>query len=101
MARFPSEKGRVSLKAVLRWLARREVTRLLIEGGGEVAAAAFEAGVVDRVCWVIAPKVIGGRKAPTSVEGTGAGFLRAAVPLKGLRVRRLGEDILVTGDVGR
>lgn len=99
--RFPSEKGRVSLKAVLRWLARREVTRVLIEGGGEVAAAAFEAGVADRVCWIIAPKIIGGRKAPTSVEGTGARFLRAAIPLKNFQVRRLGEDLLVTGDVGR
>lgn len=99
VVRFPTARGRVSMKALLRWLAKREVTRLLIEGGGEVIASAFAAGAVDRVHWVIAPKVIGGRRAPTSVEGEGAPFLRQAVALGDLRVGRLGSDLLVTTDV--
>ncbi len=98
VARFPTERGRVSMKALLRWLAGREVTRLLIEGGGEVIASAFAAGAVDRVQWVISPRVIGGRKAPTSVEGKGALSLRQGVPLHNMRVRRLGADLLVTAD---
>ena len=99
VVRLPAERGQVSMKALLRWLAGREVTRLLIEGGGEVIASAFAAGAVDRVHWVIAPKVIGGRRAPTPVEGMGVPSLRQAVPLKDMRTRRLGADLLVTANV--
>lgn len=101
VVRLPAEGSRVSMRALLRWLAGREVTRLLIEGGGEVIASAFAAGAVDRVHWIVAPKVIGGREAPSSVGGTGARFLSRAVALRDVRVRRLGPDLVVSGDVQR
>lgn len=97
--RLPSAQGRVNLKALLKELHRREIARLLIEGGGEVVASALEAGVVDRVAWVIAPKILGGSMAPTAVGGVGVSSPGQAIQLKGLSVRRLGPDLLVTGDV--
>jgi diaminohydroxyphosphoribosylaminopyrimidine deaminase/5-amino-6-(5-phosphoribosylamino)uracil reductase len=87
------------LKGLLGQLAKREISHLLIEGGGEVIASAFAAKVVDRVAWIIAPKILGGRDAPTSVDGIGISRLRQAIPLQGIQLNRLGSDLLVEGNV--
>ncbi len=96
--RLPSSGGRVDLKSVLKRLAHSEITHLLVEGGAEVIASAFAARIVDRIYCVIAPKIIGGRGAPTSVEGVGAAFLSGVVQLESLTVRCLGSDLLVTAE---
>lgn len=46
--------------AVGRALAERGLTRVLIEGGGQVAAAFLRAGLIDEVAWFRGPSVIGG-----------------------------------------
>ena len=45
---------------VLQALGQRAVTRLLVEGGGRLAASLFQAELVDRLVWFHAPSVIGG-----------------------------------------
>jgi len=95
----PAREGQVDLKGLLRQLAKREISHLLIEGGGEVIASAFAAQAVDRVAWIIAPKILGGRDAPTSVDGIGISRLRQAIPIQNIRFHRLGSDLLVEGDV--
>ncbi|MBI3616215.1 MAG: bifunctional diaminohydroxyphosphoribosylaminopyrimidine deaminase/5-amino-6-(5-phosphoribosylamino)uracil reductase RibD [Candidatus Omnitrophica bacterium] len=97
--RLPARDGRVDLQALLRQLARREISHLLIEGGGETIASAFAARAVDRVCWIVAPLVVGGRQAPTAVEGMGVSSLNQAVRLKDLSVQHLGPDLLLQGYV--
>jgi diaminohydroxyphosphoribosylaminopyrimidine deaminase/5-amino-6-(5-phosphoribosylamino)uracil reductase len=52
--------GRLAPAAVLAALARRGITRLLVEGGPRVATSFLAAGLVDRVAWSIAPRLIGG-----------------------------------------
>ena len=52
-------------------LARREIMTVLIEGGGTTHATAFNAGIVDKVMFFVAPKIVGGRDAVTAVEGGG------------------------------
>ena len=99
MVRLPAARGRVDLRALLKLLARREVCRLLIEGGGEVIASALAAKAVDRVIWIIAPKIIGGRAAVASVGGEGVSSLAKAIPVREMSVRRLGEDWVATGRV--
>ncbi len=46
--------------AVGKALAERGLTRVMIEGGGQVSAAFLRAGLVDEVAWFKAPSVIGG-----------------------------------------
>ncbi len=70
--------GNLSVSAALAALAKRGVTRLLVEGGGHVAAAFLRAGLVDRLVWFHAPQVIGGDGVP-AVAGFG---LEAAAPLR-------------------
>ena len=51
------------------------VKQLLIEGGGQINFALFEAGLIDDVYLTLCPKIIGGRDVPTVVEGEGFDFL--------------------------
>ena len=91
---------RVDLKILLEELARREITSVLVEGGGTLNYALLEAGLVDKVFAVIAPKILGGKSALTAVEGEGFKKLSDAVLLKNISVEKLGDDILISGCVG-
>lgn len=91
------KKGYIELLDLLEFLGRRHFTNVLIEGGGEVIASAFEDRVVDRVFAFIAPKVLGGRGAVSPVEGVGVGKIRQAVTLTRTKVHRIGDDTLLEG----
>jgi len=97
VAVLPAREGRVDLRALLSLLGRRGVLTLLVEGGGVLLGSFFDQGLVDKVHAVIAPMVIGAREAPMAVAGRGAVRMAQAVRLRDVSVRRLGEDVLVTG----
>jgi diaminohydroxyphosphoribosylaminopyrimidine deaminase/5-amino-6-(5-phosphoribosylamino)uracil reductase len=54
------EMGGIDLAAMLRAFGDKGLTRLLVEGGGTIAAALLRAGLVDRLVWMRAPLAIGG-----------------------------------------
>jgi diaminohydroxyphosphoribosylaminopyrimidine deaminase/5-amino-6-(5-phosphoribosylamino)uracil reductase len=72
---------------------------LLVEGGAEVHASFLDLDLADRLEFFLAPKVIGGRAAPGPVGGPGRAQMADALPLHNLKLRRLGEDILVTASL--
>ena len=65
------DDARVDLNILMCLLGRREIDSVLLEGGATLNAAAFEAGVVNKVVAFIAPKLIGGAAAPPPVGGAG------------------------------
>jgi diaminohydroxyphosphoribosylaminopyrimidine deaminase/5-amino-6-(5-phosphoribosylamino)uracil reductase len=87
-----SEMG-IDLQAGLTALARRGLTRVLVEGGGQVAASFIRAGLVDRVAWFHAPAVMGGDGWP-GVRGFGTEKLAMMPRFTRHRVTSLGGDIL-------
>jgi diaminohydroxyphosphoribosylaminopyrimidine deaminase/5-amino-6-(5-phosphoribosylamino)uracil reductase len=89
---------RVAFVALVKALAARGITRLLIEGGGEVAAAALRARVVDEVAIFLAPMLIGA----DGIPAIGPLVLRSlgrAVRLHRVQIERVGQDLLVRADV--
>ena len=86
-----------SWPSLLRTLGRWDITSLLIEGGGKTLASAFEAGVVNKVVFFYAPKLIGGLRAITAVEGNGM----LPIQLERVRWRRTGKDLMVEAYVQR
>ena len=78
-------------------LGQRGVTALLLEGGGELAAAALRAGIVNKVAFFIAPKLLGGRGSRPVLGGDDPARLDEAMGLARLRVERVGQDLLITG----
>jgi diaminohydroxyphosphoribosylaminopyrimidine deaminase/5-amino-6-(5-phosphoribosylamino)uracil reductase len=96
---FRPVRGRVPLRPLLKALATRGIQSVLIEGGGEVIAGALAERLVDRVVWFIAPVLLGGRRAPSSVGGEGITQLSRAIRLADVQVRRVGPDVCVEGRV--
>lgn len=97
---LPGDAGRVDLGALLVALARLDVMAVLAEGGAELGGALVDQGLVDRVAFFVAPRLLGGRSAPGPVGGTGRA-LKEALSLVDVTVRRIGEDLLIEGDVSR
>ena len=95
-----TREARVEPTAVLAALWAHQVRGVLVEGGGEVHGAFLDAGLVDRVVLFVAPRLLGGREAPSVVSGAGRA-LKDAVRLGRLSVREVGEDLLVEGNVVR
>ncbi len=94
-----SLNGRVSIVDLMRRLADMGNLSVLIEGGGEIAASALEEQVVDKVVYIYAPCIIGGRDAVTPVGGHGASEVSSAISLDRVKVRRFGRDIAIEGYV--
>jgi len=89
----PSPDGNGSLAAALAALGERGITRLLVEGGGHLAAAFARAGLIDRLVWVHAPMLIGGDGIPAIAE-VGLEVLSKAPSFTRLSTETVGEDVL-------
>lgn len=89
------ERDDVSPSAVLRDLHRRGVTSVLVEGGGEVAAAFIEADLFDQIAVCCAPLLIAGREAPGPLGGSGFSPLAGAPRLAAFESGRRGPDFIL------
>ncbi len=87
--------GSIDLRRALEELAIRGLTRVLVEGGGHLAAALLRLDLVDRVAWFRAPRVIGGDGSPT-VAPFGVDHLSETPRFVREAVSELGTDILET-----
>ena len=76
-------------------LGAENVTMLLIEGGGELAASAIRARAVDKIEFHVAPKLLGGRGSRPVLGGPDPAALSEAVTLDRLRVTRMGCDLRI------
>lgn len=85
--------GHPAPQAVAVALAKRGITRVLIEGGGGIVASYLTAGVVDRLAWFRAPRVIGSDGVP-AVEALGVANLSDAPWFSRSGVTQVGEDVL-------
>ena len=99
--KVPSKNNRVDLKSLMMYLPRIDITSVFVEGGGEIHAAMLEEGLVDKLHVFIAPKIIGGQLAPGPVSGSGIEKMASARQLYDMSLRWTGEDILLTGYLGK
>ena len=89
--------GGVDLGALMELLGSRDVVSVLVEGGAGVLGTAFDAGIVDKVVAMLAPRIIGGASAPGAVGGAGGSSLAASALLRDASVETAGPDLVVTG----
>ncbi len=92
--------GSVDLHELMRELEARKVQRLMVEGGGETIWSFFNSGLVDEYRIFVGSKILGGRTAPSPVDGEGFednGCVR--LQLKGTEV--LGDGVLLCYEVVR
>jgi len=98
---LPLEEGSVDLEELLKTLGEREITSVLVEGGGILLGSLFDRGLVDKVIAFIAPIIIGGEEARTAVAGKGVDKVMDAFKLERVSVERFGEDLMLSGYIQR
>ena len=91
----PLVDGKIDLKWVLQFLGDRDVTSVLIEGGGAVVGNALARGLVDKMMIYVAPRIMG--EGLASVRGLKSKNLAGIVQLRSMVIDRIGEDILIQG----
>jgi diaminohydroxyphosphoribosylaminopyrimidine deaminase/5-amino-6-(5-phosphoribosylamino)uracil reductase len=93
----PVKDNKVDLEFVMKSLGAMGIDSVMIEGGGTLAFSALQEGLVDKIISFIAPKILGGACAPTSVGGKGFEKMEDAINLRNLRTRKVGNDLMVEG----
>ncbi|MDH3881340.1 MAG: bifunctional diaminohydroxyphosphoribosylaminopyrimidine deaminase/5-amino-6-(5-phosphoribosylamino)uracil reductase RibD [Desulfobacteraceae bacterium] len=93
----PVIDGLIDLDRLMDLLGSLGITSLLIEGGGRVFASALSAGIVDKVLFFYAPKILGGDDGIPICKGPGVDLMNNCIPVKDIRVRRFGDDVLIEG----
>jgi diaminohydroxyphosphoribosylaminopyrimidine deaminase/5-amino-6-(5-phosphoribosylamino)uracil reductase len=91
----------VQLGELLDELGRRRMTSILVEGGGELLGALYDADLIDEVHVFIAAKLIGGDKAPSPLAGVGAQKIADAAQLESIELRQVGEDVYLQARIAR
>src|SRR5687767_11720064 len=85
----------IKLDVLLRELGAKEITSVLIEGGGEILGQALDQQLIDKVQAYLAPILTGGPI--VAFAGAGAGSTGEAPRLSRVRYEKIGPDICVTG----
>jgi len=96
---LPTAEGLVDLERLLRALGEREITSILVEGGGVLFGSLFDRRLVDKVVAFIAPIIIGGVEAKTAVAGGGVDRVADSFRLERIRVEKFGDDLMISGYV--
>ena len=89
--------GARDLPAVLDELKQRDIQSVLVEGGAQIAGAFYDARLIDKVSFFLAPIIVGGANALFAVGGAGATQLSTAMQLKNVEVNQRGADFEITG----
>ena len=93
----PVADGRPDLERVTEILGEREITSLIIEGGAMVNWAALWAGIVDKIFFYYAPKILAGMGSIPFALGAGYRRISEAAYVQSVTLHRFGEDFAVEG----
>ncbi|MBI5049724.1 MAG: bifunctional diaminohydroxyphosphoribosylaminopyrimidine deaminase/5-amino-6-(5-phosphoribosylamino)uracil reductase RibD [Nitrospirae bacterium] len=91
------KNGKVDLNALMKKLGELNITSLMIEGGSSINASAISSRIVDKIVVFIAPQIIGGADAVSSIGGKSPRLLKNALRIKNLQIKKIGEDYLLEG----
>lgn len=91
------EGPRVDLKLAMDILGKKEISSILLEGGGTLNGSMLEEKLVDKVILFVAPKIVGGLNAPSSFSFNGVEQMSDAITLKEVEFEQLGDNLCITG----
>ncbi len=95
------KKGLLDLEKLMKKLGEREITSVLVEGGGILLGSLFDSNLVDKVIVFVAPIIIGGEGAKAAVAGKGVDMIGDALKLERISTEKFGGDIMISGYIKR
>lgn len=93
----PLVNGLIDMNFLMDKLGKMNVGSLLIEGGSTVIASSLASGIVDKVIFFYAPKILGSDDGAPVCRGQGPEFMKDSIQVKNISVRRFGSDIMIEG----
>jgi len=93
----PGDDGRIDLKALMDQLGKMQIASLMIEGGSRVSASALKAGIVDKVAFFYAPKILGGDDGVPICSGPGPSLMSQCLQVTDIHLQQFGNDMLIEG----
>jgi len=93
--------NKLDLQWLMKKLGETGIMSVLIEGGSSLNSYALESGIVDKIMFFIAPKIIGGKESFPAVGGKAFRKLSEAYCLSDIKIRRVEEDILIEGYINK
>lgn len=94
---FVDAKKRILLRLVLKKLYSLGITSVFVEGGSQTIGGFFDAKLVDKICFFIAPLIIGGKTSLTSVGAIGYSTPKASAKINDLQIKSIGSDFFISG----
>ncbi|MEP6536316.1 MAG: bifunctional diaminohydroxyphosphoribosylaminopyrimidine deaminase/5-amino-6-(5-phosphoribosylamino)uracil reductase RibD [Bryobacteraceae bacterium] len=89
---FDGDHGRTDLHRVVDWLAKEKYLSLMIEAGSKVNWSALECGVVDKIFFYYAPKILGGMLSLPVAGGSGRSRRVDAIQFRDVTVHSITAD---------
>jgi diaminohydroxyphosphoribosylaminopyrimidine deaminase/5-amino-6-(5-phosphoribosylamino)uracil reductase len=91
------QSEQVNLKELMLALGEKEISALLVEGGGTLNYSLLKENIIDKIYFFIAPFLLGGENAPTPLGGVGACELKESWKVQDLELKQLDNDLLIIG----
>lgn len=92
----PEPDANRRLDDLLGYLARQKnATNVLVEGGGKLLGSLLELGQIDECHVFVAPKLVGGREAPSPIGGLGSELVDQGLAFETLEVKTCGPDLRI------
>lgn len=92
-----NDGDRVDLKMLFAALGARKISSILVEGGSTINGTLIGEKLPDKFHFFIAPKLIGGKEAPSPIGGNGIVQLKDALLLDDITIQTAGDDLWVCG----
>lgn len=96
---LPQKRNQVSLRCCLQELGKMGIMSLMLEGGSELNAEFLREGLINQVYLYMSPSLLGGQNARGLIGGLSPKHLVDKFEIANVRVKSLGDDFLVTGDL--
>ncbi len=84
--------GRTNPQGVVEYLAREKYLSLMIEAGSKVNWAVLESGIVDKIFFYYAPKILGGMQSLPVAGGAGRRRRKDAIRFRNVLLHRIPPD---------
>jgi len=89
---FDGRGGRTDLRRLVEWLGEEKRLSLMIEAGSMLNWAALDAGIVDKIFFYYAPKILGGTESLPMAGGTGRRRRMDAILLDRIQLHPIAEN---------
>ncbi len=91
------EGNKVDLNWLMKELGSKGICSVMIESGSSFSASCLNEGIVDKVLFFIAPKILGGKDSIPAIGGFNLRSLDEAIQIEGLKTTKIGRDIMIEG----